>query len=77
MVLPPPVEWKNAIASHYQLDNNAYEALCKQIDEARNISTLKIPNVKEDDSDLMLAFARKLSGMTDSEKADWRKKFDV
>lgn len=73
----PPVEWKNAIASHYQLNDNEYDELCHQIDEMRNISTLKIPNVKVDDSDLMLAFARKLNDMTDSEKANWRKKFDV
>lgn len=73
----PPAEWKDAIAVHYGLSNADYEALCKEIDEARSISTLKIPNVREDDSDLMLAFARKLNGMTDSEKADWRKKFDV
>lgn len=73
----PPIEWKNAIADHYNLEEEEYEALCKEIDEARSVGTLKIPNVKEDDNELMLAFARKLSGMTDSEKADLRKKFNA
>ncbi|MCI9059034.1 MAG: helix-turn-helix transcriptional regulator [Lachnospiraceae bacterium] len=72
----PPVEWKEKIASHYDITGAAYSEICTYIDKARNAKTLKIPNIQEDDSDLMLAFARKLGNMTNAEKEDWRKKLD-
>lgn len=73
----PPTEWKTKINLHYDLDEKDYSDLCKSIDEARSVATLKIPNVKVDDNDLMLAFARKLGDMSEKEKEDWRKKFDL
>ena len=73
----PPVEWKEKIASRYHIVDTKYSELCDSIDKARRIGTLRIPNIQEDDSDLMLAFARKLGGMSKDEKEDWRKKLDV
>lgn len=73
----PPVGWKNAISSHYGLNSAEHQRLCESIDEARSISTLKIQNVRESDSDLMLAFARKIGNMTENEKENLRKKFDI
>lgn len=73
----PPIEWKDAIAKHYNLTGDKYNELSDSVDEARSISTLKIPNMKRDDSDLMLEFARKLGSMSDSEKNDLRRKFNM
>lgn len=73
----PPVGWKVALKKRYELDGYEYQRLCESIDDARSISTLKIQNVKESDSDLMLAFARKIENMTDDEKENLRKKFDM
>ncbi len=70
----PPVDWKEKIASRYDVTGVAYTELCDSIDKSRSISTLKIPNIQEDDSDLMLAFARKLGNMSKSEKENLRKK---
>lgn len=64
----PLIDWKEKISSRYGLSGDAQSELCDSIDEARSISTLKIANVREDDSDLMLAFARKLENMSDVEK---------
>lgn len=73
----PPLEWKYAMKQHYDLNEEEYSELCKSIEDARSISTLKIQNVKESDGDLMLAFARKIETMTDDEKENLRKKFDI
>lgn len=70
----PPVEWKEKIASHYNIKGVEYSELCDSIDESRKARTLKIPNIQEDDSDLMLAFARKLGDMSKSEKENLLKK---
>lgn len=72
----PPTEWKDKISNRYNLDADLRRELCNSIDEARNVNTLKIHNVKENDTDLMLAFARKLDVMSDAEKDNLRKKFD-
>lgn len=72
----PPVEWKEKIASHYHITMTTYSELCNCIDKARSVKTLKILNIQEDDSDLMLAFARKLGSMSIAEKESWRKKLD-
>lgn len=73
----PPIIWKDAINKHYELDKVTYDELCKSIDDARSINTLKIQNVKESDNDLMLAFARRIGTLTESEKEILRKKFDL
>ena len=73
----PPVDWKEKIASHYNITDARYSELCDSIDEARRVSTLRIPNIQEDDNDLMLAFARKLGDMSKDEKENWRKKLDI
>ncbi len=72
----PPTEWKDKISNRYILDADLRRELCDSIDEARSINTLKIHNVKDNDADLMLAFARKLDIMSDAEKDSLRKKFD-
>lgn len=73
----PPIEWKDKIVSRYHITGAAYSEFCKDIDKARNAKTLKIPNIQEDDSDLMLAFARRLGDMSIAEKENWRKKLDI
>lgn len=73
----PPIEWKDKIVSRYHITGVAYSEFCKDFDKARNVKTLKIPNIQENDSDLMLAFARKLGNMSIDEKENWRKKLDV
>lgn len=73
----PPIAWKSALREHYGMDNKEYRKLSESIDEARNINTLKIQNVRKSDNDLMLAFARKIGTMTDDEKEKLRKKFDM
>lgn len=73
----PPVKWKDSLANQYHITDADYRELCDSIDEARNISTMKISNIKNADSDLMLAFARKLSDMSTDEKESLRKKLNV
>lgn len=73
----PPIDWKEKIASRYHITDAEYSEFCDSIDEARRVNTLRIPNIQEDDSDLMLAFARKLGNMSKDEKETWRKKLDI
>lgn len=73
----PPIEWKDMLAVRYHISGSEYTELCDSIDEARSVRTIKIRNVQDKDSDLMLAFARKLGNMSEIEKDNWRKKFDI
>lgn len=73
----PPVDWKYKIKAHYNLDEESYAELCESIDEARRVNTLRIHDINESDTDLMLAFARKINDMSDHEKENLRKKFNI
>lgn len=72
----PPANWKEKIVARYHLTDAMYAELCNSIDKARSVRTIKIPNIQEDDSELMLAFARKLGDMSTAEKETLRKKLD-
>lgn len=73
----PPADWKEKIAIQYHITGIEYTELCDSIDKARSVNTLKIPNIQKDDTDLMLAFARKLEDMTNFEKENWRKRLNI
>lgn len=72
----PPENWKEKIAFCYDITGVAYSELCNSIDEARSMSTLRIQNIRENDKDLMLAFARKLESMSKIERENLRKKLN-
>lgn len=73
----PPAEWIDIIANNYKLNVNEKQELERLVNEERNKKVIRIPEVSENDSDLMLAFARKLDSMTEDDKNNLRKKFDL
>jgi transcriptional regulator with XRE-family HTH domain len=64
----PPIKWKNTIAYEYGLDNKEKEKLSRYIDEARIGNVIELGDMSEDDRDIMLKFARKLSYMDEESK---------
>ena len=56
----PPVEWKDIIATSYNLDQKANEEFNGCFFEARNINSIDISTLHNENKDLMLAFARKI-----------------
>lgn len=73
----PPVEWNAVISNNYNLTEGQKRELAILIEGERSKKTVKIPDISEDDSELMLAFARKLGSMSESDKINLRKKFDI
>lgn len=72
----PPMKWGNIITRNYHLSNEESEKLQNIIYKERNRKILKIPSISKEDGDLMLAFARKLDTMTESDKEELKKKLE-
>jgi transcriptional regulator with XRE-family HTH domain len=64
----PPVKWKDTIAYEYGLNEEEKEKLSRYIDESRIGNVIELDEMSEEDRDIMLKFARKLSNMDDESK---------
>lgn len=64
----PPVEWKTEISELYKLTKEQKRELDQSIDEARTKSVIDISALRQDDKDMMFAFARKLDSMDEADK---------
>ncbi|MCR2050371.1 helix-turn-helix domain-containing protein [Acetatifactor muris] len=69
----PPVEWKEEIASMYNLSTEQVEELGASIKEARVKRAIDISMMSSDEKDMMFAFARKLDSMDEIDKNKWKK----
>lgn len=72
----PPVEWKEIIASEYQLDNKKLEELDKSILEARE-NVIRVDEFSQSDRDMMFAFARQLEGLKEEDRDKWKKMLNI
>lgn len=69
----PPVEWEKKIAGLYELNYEQLEELKESFNEARSKDVIQLNSLKQDEKDMMFAFARKLDSMDDEEKDKWKK----
>lgn len=69
----PQVEWKDIIVREYNLDSLAASELEDCIKEARAKNVINVSELSGDDRDMMLAFARKLDTMSQSDKEKIKK----
>lgn len=69
----PPKEWKEKIIEMYNVSGEEREKFEKYFFEAENQNAIDLSNYKESQKDMMIAFARKISGMN-SEKINLIKK---
>lgn len=69
----PQMGWLDIIVKEYNLDDHAASELEDCIKEARTKSVINVSELSGDDRDMMLAFARKLDTMSQSEKEKFRK----
>lgn len=69
----PPTEWEAVLSSEYGLTKEQQEELSECIDEARRREVIDISALRQDDKDMMFAFARKLNAMGDADKDKWKR----
>jgi transcriptional regulator with XRE-family HTH domain len=69
----PPVKWKDTIAYEYGLNEEEKKKLSRYIDESRLGNVIELGDMSEDDREIMLKFARKLSYMDEESKQIVRK----
>lgn len=56
----PPQGWKNVLIQNYDLSGQTIDELDKCLFEARNHDNIDIKGMKEEDQQILLAFARKI-----------------
>lgn len=69
----PPVDWERRIGELYLLNDEQVLELKRSFEEARAKDVIRLDLMKQDEKDMMFAFARKLDAMDDDEKDKWKK----
>lgn len=69
----PPADWVRKIAGLYELNDEQANELRESFTEARTKDVLHLNSMKQDEKDMMFAFARKLDSMDAEEKDKWKK----
>lgn len=69
----PPKEWQEKIVSMYHLDKSKALELEDCMFEAINYQSIDISGFSDENRDMLLSFARKLSSMDSNKKNQFRK----
>ncbi len=68
-----PLKWVSQLTEIYSLDQEMYNNLKEVAKQSKIINTLDVKDLNTDDKDLLMAFARKIDGMDDSDKLKIKK----